>query len=92
MKALASSSSSSDRTAQYAGAHSGLTHPLGGTPVPPLSVGSGEVSAEVLRCVCQWCVPPRVIREGVEPTTHGICGPCTEILMAGIRARKAARS
>lgn len=38
-----------------------------------------EVAAPPLRMVCAWCC--KVLREGWEPTSHGICRECAEKLM-----------
>ena len=29
-----------------------------------------------MKTVCAWC--QKVLKEGPEPTSHGICQPCTE--------------
>jgi hypothetical protein len=42
-------------------------------------------SGIVLRVVCGWC--PKVLREGVEPTSHGMCRECADRLTAEIRQR-----
>ena len=34
----------------------------------------------VLKVVCSWCV--RLIRDGAEPVSHGICPDCSDALMA----------
>lgn len=37
----------------------------------------------LLRQVCAWCPQngraPKVLREGVEPTSHGICDECAVV-------------
>lgn len=38
-----------------------------------------EVEPEPMRVVCAWC--KRVIREGSEPVSHGICSSCAETLL-----------
>jgi len=30
--------------------------------------------SNAMKCVCAWC--GKVLREGAEPTTHGICAGC----------------
>ncbi|HEV2806328.1 MAG TPA: hypothetical protein VGW57_15500 [Chthoniobacterales bacterium] len=30
--------------------------------------------AVIIKCVCAWC--SRVLRDGIEPVTHGICDNC----------------
>ena len=43
----------------------------------------------VLRAVCSWC--GTLIREGVEPISHGMCPPCADKMLEQIRARKEAK-
>lgn len=40
------------------------------------------------RRVCAWC--NRVLRDGPEPTSHGICAACNEKLMAQYEKGQAA--
>jgi len=35
-----------------------------------------------LRLICAWC--KRVMREGPEPTSHGICPACAEAVVDGV--------
>ncbi len=39
------------------------------------------MTAPILRMVCAWC--QKLVREGDEPTTHGICEACAEKVVAG---------
>lgn len=38
------------------------------------SVGYGALDHELPRLICAWC--DRVLREGSEPASHGICEDC----------------
>ena len=38
------------------------------------STGSGRLSTVRQRLVCSWCTS--VLREGPEPSSHGICPAC----------------
>ncbi len=37
---------------------------------------------EERRVICSWC--NRIIKEGVEPVTHGICPKCADVVMEEI--------
>lgn len=39
-------------------------------------LAEAEKPEPVHKAVCSWCQPPRVIREGIEPVTHGVCEAC----------------
>lgn len=76
---------------QSAGAHSGLAHPVNGQGSTASSAPSGKDTVQdavpVLRVVCGWC--PAVIREGVEPVSHGICPTCSDRETARLREARA---
>lgn len=47
---------------------------------PPDDSCTAEDSALL---VCAWC--GRVMREGTEPTSHGICPPCARVMREEVR-------
>ena len=59
---------------QYSHFQAGLDRPLWRPSVP-------ACQSSPQRTVCSWC--NKLIQEGPEPLTHGICGPCDRVARAG---------
>jgi hypothetical protein len=65
--------------------------PTSGWHIGPSAAFFREIEPKAHRVVCNWCVPPTVMSEGIEPVSHGICSKCLEAMRADLAAKKAAR-
>lgn len=48
--------------------------------------GPWDRNHATIKLVCCWCNPPHVMREGIEPASHGACAKGVAIFESGGRA------